>query len=77
MIYPKFTKVNRLFVLSFEDENDRTSFSKCYVQNFQIKDLNVLIDVKSFFDMPIKNNEETYEQIIEMERKQWLHDITN
>ena len=23
---------------------------------------------KSFFDMPIKNGEETYEQIIEMER---------
>ena len=70
MIYPKFTKVNRLFVLSFENENDRTSFSKYYVQNVQIKDLNVLIDGKSFFDMPIKNNEETYEQIIEMERKQ-------
>ena len=27
-----FTKVNRLFVLSFENENDRTSFSKYYVQ---------------------------------------------
>ena len=77
LIYPKFTKVNRLFVLSFENENDRTSFSKYYVQNVQIKDLNVLIDGKSFFDMPIKNNEETYKQIIEMERKQWLHDITN
>ena len=24
----KFTKVNRLFVLSFENENDRTSFFK-------------------------------------------------
>ena len=26
-----FTKVNRLFVLSFENEDDRTSFSKYYV----------------------------------------------
>ena len=26
----------------------------------------MLIDGKSFFDMPIKNEEETYEQIIEM-----------
>ena len=30
------------------------------------KDFNVLIDVKSFFDMLIKNEEETYEQIIKM-----------
>ena len=31
LIDPTFTKVNRLFVLSFENENDRTSFSKYYV----------------------------------------------
>ena len=36
--------------------------------NVQIKDFNVLIHGKSFFDMPIKNSEETYEQIIEMRR---------
>ena len=29
----------------------------------------MLIDGKSFFDMPIKNEEETYKQIIEMGRK--------
>ena len=34
-IGPTFTKVNRLFVLSFENENDRTSFSKYYVPNVQ------------------------------------------
>ena len=28
---PTFTNVNRLFVLSFENEDDRTSFSKYYV----------------------------------------------
>ena len=55
-----FTKVNRMFVLSFENENDRASFSKYYVPNVQIKDFNVLIDGKSFFDMPIKNGQETY-----------------
>ena len=54
LIDPTFTKVNRLFVLSFENENDRTSFSKYYVPNVQIKDFNVLIDGKRFFDMPIK-----------------------
>ena len=41
LIAPIFTKVNKLFVLSFENENDRTSFSKNYVPNVQIKDFNV------------------------------------
>ena len=50
LINPTFTKLNRLFVLSFENENDRTSFSKYYVPNVQIKDFNVLIDGKSFFE---------------------------
>ena len=68
LIDPTFTKVNRLFVLSFENKNDRKSFSKYCVSNVQIKDFNVLIDGKSSFDMPIKNGEETYEQIIEMGR---------
>ena len=35
---PTFTKVNRLFVWPFENEDDRTSFSKYYVPNVQIKD---------------------------------------
>ena len=59
LIDPTFTKVNRLFVLSFENEDDRRSFSKYYVPNVQIKDFNLLIDGKSFFDMPTKNEEET------------------
>ena len=68
MTDPTFTKVNRLFVLSFENENDRTSFSRYYVLNVQINDFNVLINGKSFFDMPVKNDKETYKQIIEMRR---------
>ena len=31
LIDPAFTNVNRLFFLSFENEEDRTSFSKCYI----------------------------------------------
>ena len=44
-----FTNVNRLFVLSYENETDRTSFSKYYVPKVDIKDFNVLIDEKPFF----------------------------
>ena len=35
-IDPTFTDVNRLFVLTFENENDRTSFSKYYVPKVEI-----------------------------------------
>ena len=42
-----FNKANRLFVLSFENEKDRASFSIYYVPNVQIKDFNVLIHGKS------------------------------
>ena len=41
LIDPTFTKVNRLFVLSFENEEDRTSFSKYYVPKVEIKHFNV------------------------------------
>ena len=44
----------------------RNSFSHYYVPDAEIKDFNVLIDGKSFFDLPVKNEEETYEKIIEM-----------
>ena len=68
LIDPTFTKVNRLFVLSFINEEDRTSFSKSYVPSIEIKDFNVSNDGKSFFDAPLKNKEQAYEQIIEMSR---------
>ena len=48
-IDPIFNKVNGLFVLSFENKEDRTSFSKYYVSKVEIKDFNVLIDGKYFF----------------------------
>ena len=67
LIDPTFTKVNRLFVLPFENENDRTSFSKYYVPNIQIKDFNVLIDGKSFFDMPIKMVEKHTNKLLKWE----------
>ena len=34
----------------------------------EIKDFNVLIDNKPFFDQPVKNKQEVYEKLIEMSR---------
>ena len=53
LINPSFQGVNRLFVLSFENENDRTSHSNYYLPKVEIKDYNVMIDGKNFFDQPI------------------------
>ena len=66
LIDPTFTNVNRLFVLTFENEDGRTSLSKCYVPKVEIKDFNVLIDGKPFFEIPVKNKEKAYEAIIEI-----------
>ena len=58
---PTFANVNGLFVLSFSRNNAgdrRDSFSHYYVPNVKIKDFSVLIDEKSFFDLPVKNEEE-------------------
>ena len=57
------TKVNRLFVLSFENEADRTFFSKYYVPKIELKDFNVLSDGKTFFDVPVKNKEESFKKL--------------
>ena len=48
LIDPTFNKVNRLFVLSIKNEEDRTSFSKYYTTKVEIQEFNVLIDGKSF-----------------------------
>ena len=43
-------------------------FSNYYLPKVEIKDFNVLIDGKSFFDLPVKNKEKAYEKTIEMNR---------
>ena len=68
LIDSTFNKVNRLFNLSFENEDDGTSFSKYYTPSVEIKDFNILIDGKTFFHVLIKNKQETYEKTIEMSK---------
>ena len=63
LINPIFQGINRLFVLSFENKDDRTSHSAYYLSEVEIKDCNVMIDRKNFFDQPINNITKTYENI--------------
>ena len=69
LIDPTFTNVNRKFVLSFTRDNagdNRNSFSDYYVPDVETKDFNVLIDEKSLFEFPVKNEEEVYKKIMDM-----------
>ena len=63
LINPSFRGVNRLFVLSFENEDDRISHSMYYLPKVEIKDYNVMIDGRTFFNQPINNMNKTYENI--------------
>ena len=63
LINPSFQGLNRLFVLPFENENGRTSHSTYYLPKVEIKDYNVMIDGRNFFDQPINSMNKTYENI--------------
>ena len=69
LIDSTFTNVNRLRVLYVARNilgDKRDSFSHYYLPNVEIKDFNVLIGKESFFDLPVNNEEEAYEKIIDM-----------
>ena len=53
LISPIFQGVKRLFVLSFENENDRTSHSTYHLPKLEIKDYNDMIDGRNIFDQQI------------------------
>ena len=63
LVEPSFQGVNRLFVLAFENDDDRTSSDEYYLPTVEIKDYNIMINGENFFDQPIKNDKVTYENI--------------
>ena len=63
LVEPSFQGVNRLFVLAFENDDNRTSSDQYYLPTVEIKDYNIMINGENFFDQPIKNNQVTYENV--------------
>ena len=55
--------MNRLFVLAFENDDQRTSNKRYYTPNVEVKDYNVMIERKNFFDQSVRNDKVTYENI--------------
>ena len=58
--------------MAFSNEEDRRSFSKYYTPTVEIKDYNVIIHGEPFYEIPIKNKEETYKAITELIRSDIL-----
>ena len=63
LIEPSFQGANRLFVLAFENDDQRTSSKRYCIRNVEIKDYNVMIHRKIFFNQPVKIDKVTYENI--------------
>ena len=68
LIDPTFINVNKLFVLAYQNADDRQSFSQFYLPEVLVKDFNVIIDKLVFLDLPIKSEEEAYEKIRDISR---------
>ena len=51
---PSFQGVNRLFVLLFENNNDRTAYTSYFLPTVEIKNQNVMVNEKNLFDQPAK-----------------------
>ena len=63
LVEPSFQGVNRLFALAFENDDQRTITNGYYLPNVEIKNYNIMINGKNFFDQPITDNKVTYENI--------------
>ena len=56
-----------LFVITAILDN-RDFFSHYYILSVRIRDFNVLIDGKNFFNLPVNNEEEAYEKIMSVNK---------
>ena len=63
LIETSFQGLNRLFVLAFENDDQRISSKRYYISNVEIKDYIVMIDGKYFFDQPVNSMMKTYENV--------------
>ena len=63
LVEPSFQGANTLFVLAFENDDDRTSDEEYYLPTVEIKDYSIVINGENVFNQPTKNNKITYDNI--------------
>ena len=56
-----FRGVNRIFVLSFQNDIGRISYTRYHIPLAKIKNCNVVIDRPNLFDQTVKNDLITYD----------------
>ena len=55
-----------VFVLSYEDNADQTSYKRYIILTIEIKDYSVMINGQSVSDQPVKKDIRTYDKIQEI-----------
>ena len=80
MTDPTFRKINGLFVLSFRLRRNmpaRNTSNKHYLPFVEVKDFNVLINNKSFFDQTIKTNKMHKKNLLKCQEMMTIHQETD
>ena len=63
LVEPSFHGINRIFILLFENDPQRISSKRNYLPSVEMKNCNVMIYGKDFFDQPINNDKIKYKNI--------------
>ena len=71
LVDPSFEGVNKLLALSFENEDDKISHSNYYLPKVTIKDYNIMIDGKNFFDQSLNNDFKKFDKIRKIATGKW------
>ena len=73
---PIYQGLNRLFVLLLENEVARVGYTWYYFPTVEIKNYNVMINERNFFDQPVTNDirtsENTRKNVIDQGIITWL-----
>ena len=61
--WSSFQGVNRLFVISFENDAFRTVHTRYFLPTIEMKDYNIMIGGGNLSDHPVKNDLRTYDDV--------------
>ena len=75
LVEPSFQGINRIFVLAYENDAQRTNTIRYYLPTAEVKNYNFMINGENFFDQPINSSEVlTYNSRLN-QSKYRIHDL--
>ena len=63
LIGASFQRVNKFFALSFKDNAVRAALTGYFLTKVEMRNWNFIIDGRNLFDLPVKNDLRTYNNI--------------